>query len=158
MNNGIVTKDGNVRTFSYKGNHYKVEDLIEFTSNLPTQELKIDKLFLKNISTSKCWVKLKKGKDSDKVVVDNSPMNMYELVEHFKRAMNTDYTYPVCMHNNNILDGCHRIIHAAYDGKEHIDQHILTDKDMEKFIRLYQPYYDAVDSKNPKIPLNFSNK
>ena len=51
-----------------------------------------------------------------------------------------DYSYPIIMYKNTILDGVHRVAHAAFDQVQKIPCIILPEEEMQKFIRLYKPY------------------
>lgn len=46
---------------------------------------------------------------------------IYGMVEHMKRVMNVDITYPIILGaDGHIMDGNHRIMRALLDGRTHI--------------------------------------
>jgi hypothetical protein len=120
-------------TFKYKEKRYAVKDLIEYLEyiNIPSTRIEIPVDVLKNTDVSSSWKTLH-IKDGE--VVKEETVNLYNIVGHIKRILAAEYDrYPIIMHNDKILDGLHRTVHALYDGQTEIDAYVLNDAQMEEF-------------------------
>ncbi len=49
-----------------------------------------------------------------------------EWTDRLKRIEEADYAYPILIYKGVIIDGLHRVIHAAMDKRQTISAHVLT--------------------------------
>nr|DAN37871.1 MAG TPA: hypothetical protein [Caudoviricetes sp.] len=125
-----------IGTFGYKGQHYLSKDLIDFCQHKTPTDFYVSESFLKNMKIGHYWPKFKQTEDTPEKI----PMDMFDLIKHVKRMFKADYSYPIIMYKNTILDGVHRVAHAAFDQVQKIPCVVLSEEEMQKFIRLYKPY------------------
>lgn len=127
-----------IGTFGYKGKHYLSQDLIDFCQHKTPTEIHVSESFLKGMEIGHYWPKYKQSEDT--LEPEKVPMDMFDLIEHIRRMFKADYSYPIIMYKNTILDGVHRVAHAAFDQVQKIPCIILPEEEMQKFVRLYKPY------------------
>ncbi len=108
--------------FSSGDKSYDVYKLIRLTAHIPSIEMETARI--KDQILDECWTDTEDRKLSPHEVLSAYlQMGTWEAVEqkhptwreHIRRTRQADYSYPVLMNKDRVIDGMHRIIHALAD-------------------------------------------
>ena len=118
--------------FSLESEHLDLYFIRHFVSEMPPQEVPLSSLEsqLKNQS----WEDNETNSPAEVLNEYNRLSKDISLVlqehprwsERLQRIKQADYSYPILIYKNVVIDGLHRIVHAVMDGKQVIPAHILT--------------------------------
>lgn len=70
------------------------------------------------------------SRDTSKVLEEH-----LEWAERLKRIEEADYSYPILIYKNVVIDGLHRVVHAMMDEKQTISAHLLTSLPNEAYFQ-----------------------
>ena len=73
--------------------------------------------------------------------------NPAKYKDDYKSIKNADLTYPIIIHNNNIVDGVHRLTKAYMENKKEINAYVFDKVLFKKFLVDKNNTYDKVDLK-----------
>lgn len=117
MNNNQYLKE----QFYYDGtHHYRVDKLVKEAKNINPVEVNIDTLFESiNLDLKDVWDEIS---------------DMEGFVDHCKRVMEADLSYPIILikDTNEVCDGCHRIVKAKILNKKTILAKYIEKSAIEK--------------------------
>ena len=127
------SKSGWEHSLTINGAEYDVYKLIHLTSEVPSTEIKLsgseEKLFEgvwwsdnnKNKFLPKDLLSEFNKAGSWKTILAAHP----EWKDHIKKVQEADYSHPILIHNNYVLDGIHRLIKAITEKANYISAKIL---------------------------------
>lgn len=139
-------------TFMWKNEHYLVDDLNKWVKENCSESISpfiISDDYLREIDPNRNWGNYK---IENETIAVRLPMTMLDIVEHFKRALKADYSpnYPIVVLHTpptstgktcHILDGMHRLLHAATDGKHEVEAYHLSLNMLDEFKLSHKPIW-----------------
>lgn len=118
-----------VHTYSDGDKIYLVDLMIAYVNSTDCPTITIDtKDYLHHLK-SKCWRKY--GKKYSPIEVLNDPSHYDHDMEKIRNA---ELKYPIILHNDNIVDGMHRLSKAYLQKKSHLKAYVFSDSLMKKFL------------------------
>jgi disulfide oxidoreductase YuzD len=118
-----------VHTYSDGDKIYLVDLMIAYVNivDYPSTNVETDD-YLRQLN-SKCWRRC--GKKYSPIDVLKNPLNHDHDMDKIKNA---ELKYPIIIHNDNIIDGMHRLSKAYLQRKTHLKAYIFSDALMKKFL------------------------
>jgi hypothetical protein len=114
---------------------YDVYKLIRLSAHITPVEMETVQLE-KQILGDECWTDANENKFSPRnLLAAYWQLGTWESVErehpawidHIDKTKRADYSYPVLMYRNEVIDGMHRIIHALVDNAAVIPVRVLEE-------------------------------
>jgi len=131
-----------IQLFSDDNKIYSVDMMIAYIHMFKPSPIKINIQDYTNTLTFKCW-----GTPSHpicpKMVIDNPK----KYKDEYKRINKSDFSFPIIIHNNNVVDGVHRLTKAHIENKKEINAYVFDKALFKKFLIDKNNTYDKVDLK-----------
>lgn len=130
-----------VHTYSDNDKIYSVDMMIAYVNIFECHSKTILVEDYVDLLKLKCW--RKNSKKYTPLDVLNNP----ELYEYdYEKIINADVNYPVIIHDNNIIDGMHRLSNAYMMGRKHLKAYIFNDDLIKKFLIDKKGNYSKIKS------------
>lgn len=138
----------------WKNEHYLVDDLNSFVKENCSDLIApfaITNEYLLSIDPNRNWGSYRIENETISVKL---PFTMFDVVEHFKRALRADFSdkFPIVVlctpptttgKTMHILDGMHRILHAAMCNQPTISAYTINEDVLNEFKIKYRPVFNT---------------
>ena len=131
----IQSTDGDAHTALVSGKKYDVYKLIHFSRETEVVTLPVERLLCGSL-WEPCWsdegglplapgmlFRIYKEEGNWKVVGEKYPA----YHDHIVKVLTADYSFPLLMYEDDVIDGMHRIVRALCDGMSELPVRILKE-------------------------------
>lgn len=134
-----------VQTYSDNNKIYSVDMMFAYIHVFEHQITTVDTMDYSDTLKHKGW-----GNPNKKILF--SPLDVLKNPKLYesdmKRIKKANLSFPIIIHNGNIVDGVHRLTKAFLKNKKHLDAYIFDDSLMKKFLINNKGDWNKVDNMN----------
>ena len=131
-----------IQLFSDDNKIYSVDMMIAYIHMFKPLKVKINIQDYIHTLSFKCW-----GTSSHPITPNMVINNPNKYKNEYSRINDSDFSFPIIIHNHNIVDGVHRLTKAYIENKKEINAYVFDKELFKKFLIDKNNTYDKVDLK-----------